>query len=342
MLLGACRWAVLPFLGAILLAAGPAGQTGSEQKLPARPLDVQQVLSWLPPDTETVIVARDFTLPDLATLQKSRTYKQEWLFASLALRMWGINTPLADYFKNQKVLLAAQGSRKFRSPKSLGFMPFEGCTLIVFAEGMDDRAEQYFKATSNAALSVEEIEGHKIAIFQDRSESDTWTTLVGFAGPNVLLVATHSNYLREMLFRIKGKNGPKALPETLLEWGYVDVNAQFWGLRHFDRAGRDEDPSSPFWDPSKFVKSPWTDEQAVGLTFNYDPATEKGPTITYLSGNPSAAKEILSLRHEGNKFRSVVRKIDARAIAGSYSLASPEAIMFTFYLTYLLGHGIFL
>jgi hypothetical protein len=120
------------------------------------------------------------------------------------------------------------------------------------------------------------------------------------------------------------------------------VNAQFWGLRHFDRAGRDEDPSSPFWDPSKFVKSPWTDEQAVGLTFSYDPATGKGPTITYLSGNPSAAKEILSLRHEGNKFRSVVREIDTRAIAGSYSLEHPEAIMFTFYLTYLLGHGIFL
>jgi len=81
MLLGACRWAVFPFFGAILLAAGSAGQTGREQKLPARPLDVQEVLSWLPHDTETVIVASDFTLPDLATLEKSRTYTQEWLFA---------------------------------------------------------------------------------------------------------------------------------------------------------------------------------------------------------------------------------------------------------------------
>jgi hypothetical protein len=341
-LLGACRWAVLPFFGAILLAAGSAGQTGSEQKLPGRPLDIQQVLSWLPPDTETVIVARDFTLPDPETLQISRTYTQEWLFASLALRTWGINAPLADYFEGQKVSLAVQGSRGFRSPKSLGFMLFEGCALIVFADRMNDRAERYFKATSNAALRVEEIEGHHIAVFQDRSESDTWTTLVGFAGPNVLLVATHSDYLREMLLRIKGKKGPKALPETLPEWGYVDVNAPFWGLRHFDRAGRDEDPSSPFWDPSKFVKAPWTDDQAIGLTFSYDPAAGKGPAITYLSGNPSAAKETLRLWYEGKRLPSVVREVDAKAIAGSYSLEHPEAIMFTFYLTYLLGHGIFL
>jgi hypothetical protein len=221
-------------------------------------------------------------------------------------------------------------------------MPFEGCTFIVFAEERNDRAERYFKATSNSALRVEEIEGHQIAVFQDRSESDTWTTLVGFAGPNVLLVATHSDYLREMLLRIKGKNGPKALPETLPEWGYVDVNAQFWGLRHFDRAGRDEDPSSPFWDPSKFVKAPWTDDQAIGLTFSYGPAAKKGPTITYLSGEPNSAKKLLSLRHEGDKFRSAVREVDARAIAGSYSVEHPEALMFTFYLTYLMGHGIFL
>lgn len=55
-------------------------------------------------------------------------------------------------------------------------------------------------------------------------------------------------------------------------------------------------------------------------------------------------KEVLGLRHEGDKYRSVVRELDARAIAGTYSLEpqDPKAIMFTSILTYLLGHGMFL
>jgi hypothetical protein len=252
-------------------------------------------------------------------LEKTKLYTQELLFSGLTLRAWeGIYKPLASYFKNQKVSPAIEGSRKFRTHHGLGLMPFEGCTLIIFDEQLSDRADQYFKATSSTALRIEEVEGHKILVFQNRRYLDTatWTNFVGFAGSNVLLVATDAGYLREVLSRIAGKNGVRAVPETLAEWGYVDSGAQFWGLRHFDRSGRDQDPSSPFWDPSKVVKAPWTDEQAIGLTFSYDPATGKGPTITYLSGNPSAAKETLSLNHDGDRFRSAVRELDARAICG--------------------------
>jgi hypothetical protein len=338
-------WAFLLLCGAILLAAGAAGQTvGAEKPLP-RPLDAQQILSWLPPDTETVIVARDFTLPDPPVLEKTKIYTRELLFSGLALRTWeGAYKPLASYFKNQKVSLAMEGSRKFRSHHGLGLMPFEGCTLMIFDEQLSDRADQYFKAASATALRVEEVEGHKFLVFQNRLHLDTatWTAFVGFAGPNLMLVATDMGYLREVLSRIAGKNGVRAEPETLAEWGYVDTGAQFWGLRHFDRSGRDQDPSSPFWDSSKVVKAPWTDEQAIGLTFSFDPSTGKGPTITYLSGNPSAAEKTLSLNQEGDKFRSVVRELDARAIAGSYSVEHSEAALFTFILGCLLGHAIFL
>jgi hypothetical protein len=252
--------------------------------------------------------------------------------------------PVVSYFKNQKISLAMQGSRKFRSPRGFGLMPFEGCTFIFFAEQLSDRADQYFKAASASALRIEEVDGHKILVFQNRLYPDTplWTTFVGFAGSNVLFVATDMDYLREVLSRIAGKKGVRALPDTSAEWGYVDTGAQFWGLRHFDRSGRDQDPSSPFWDPSKVVKSLWTDEQAVGLTFSYDPQNAKRPTITYLSGNPSAGKETLSLWHEGSKFGVSVRELDARAIVASYNLEHPEGIMFTFYLGAFLGHMIFL
>jgi hypothetical protein len=333
----ALRGLTFPFSAFIFVSAA-AGQIGADVKPLPRPLDIRHILSWMAADTETVIVARDFTLPDLA--DKARVYTQELAFAALPTSTWGINAPLTNHFKNQKVLVAVEGSRKFRSPKSLGLMPFEGCTVLLFADRQDDRPAQYFKAASGAALREEEIEGHRVLLFQGRSEADMWTTFVAFTRPDMLLVATNIDYLREVLSRIGGKAGPRALPETLPEWSYVDVGARFWGLRHFDRSRGDHDPSSPFWDPRKFVKSPWSDKQAIGLTFSYDPATGKRPTITYLSGNPNAGKETLSLRHEGSKFDVSVRELDARAISASYSLEHPESIIFTFYLGALLGHVI--
>jgi hypothetical protein len=86
MLQRALGWAFLPLCGAILLAAGAAGQiVGADQKSLPRAFDAQQILSWLPPDTETVIVARDFTRPDPAVLEKTKIYTQELAFSELAL-----------------------------------------------------------------------------------------------------------------------------------------------------------------------------------------------------------------------------------------------------------------
>src|SRR5262245_33609102 len=110
MLQTALGWACLPLCGAILLAAGAAGQTvGADQRPLPRSLDPQQILSWLPPDTETVIVARNFTLPDLTVPEKSRVYTQELLFAGLALTPGeGINkgTPLSQVGNLRSILPA--------------------------------------------------------------------------------------------------------------------------------------------------------------------------------------------------------------------------------------------
>ena len=343
MVLRANRWAFLPFLGAVLLATGSAGQTISRgQKLPSGPLDVQQVLSWLPPDTETVIVARDFMLPDPARLKKSKTHTQEWLFASLALMgTWGINAPLADYFKDQKVLLAVQGSRRFRSPKSLGLMPFEGCTLIIFAEQMSDRADKYFKAVSNSAKGLRTLRDTGSRSFRTNQRVTPGQPLWGSPDPTCCSWPRTQTTCARCCPGLRVGMG-QGRCRRLCPSGVTSMSTRSSGDCDTSIGQGGRRPSSPFWDPSKFVKAPWTDEQAIGLTFSYDPAAGKGPTITYLSGEPNSAKELLSLRHEGDKFRSAVRQLDARAIAGSYSLEHPEALMFTFYLTYLLGHGIFL
>ena len=157
-------------------------------------------------------------------------------------------------------------------------IPFDGCTLRS-AEHLDDRADQYFKAASATALGIEEVEGHKFLVFQHRLYSDTasWTAFVGFAGPNLLLVATDIGYLRDVLSRIAGRRVSGA--GDFGGAGAMSIPAHdSGGCASFDRSGRDRDPSSPFRDPSKGLEGPWTDEQAIGVTFSFDPATGKGKT----------------------------------------------------------------
>jgi hypothetical protein len=305
-------------------------------------LDVQQVFSWLPADTETVMVANQtFSLPDFRKDDWHRDFPIEaWLRAVVLLPLMLKNGALLEYFQNQRVVFALEGSRRFRFPKSLGWFPYEGCTIVVLADDQGDRADSFFKSSSGGALRVEEVEGQKILVFETIVEGGLWTTFVTFRRPNILLVATNLDYLREVLSRMQGNRGPRALPETLPEWRYVNKDAQLWSLRHYDRSQRDSDPTSPFWDPEKFVKAPLHDEQAIGLTFNYDAANGRAPTITYLSGNPSIAKKPLAVQ-EGSDIPAVVfRELDARAIEASYGPGRPTDFILGLVLPTLLGHGI--
>jgi hypothetical protein len=330
---------------AFLFALGSVSQTtGAEPNAVPPPSAVQQVLSWLPSDTETVVVANlSFLLPDLRDAERNREFHIETAFKAMSLRpLLFRNGSLLSFFKNQPAVLALEGSRHFRTPGGLGLMPFEGCTIVVFADDLGDRADLFFNSSSGDAFGVEEIEGEKTLVFQEQVESYLWTTFIVFKKPNVLLVATNHEYLRELLSRMRDNNDRRALPETLPEWKYVNASAQFWALRHFDRSQGDRDPSSPFWDPKKFVKSPWNDEQAIGLTFNYDPVDGKAPIITYLSGNPGIAKRALAMEQEASVVGVAYRELDLGAIEASYSLGHWTAPIFGLLLPFLLGHGIFL
>jgi hypothetical protein len=335
----AARLGFLASCAAFLFTAGAAGQTtGTDQNQALRPPDVQQVLSWLPSDTETVVVDSEPWFPE-----KSRELPIGLTLSAMALTpLWFKEGALREYVKNQRAVLALAGSRHFRAPRSLGLMPFEGCTIVVLADNPGDRADLFFNSSAGDAVRVEEVEGQKILVFEEKRESDLWTTFVTLKRPNVLLAATNLDYLREVLARMRGNGDPRALPEILPEWRYVNTGVRFWGLRHYDRSQGDRDPTSPFWDPKKFIKTAFNDEQAIGLTFSYDPANRTGPIITYLSGNPSLAKKALAMPFEGSPVSVVFRELDAGAIEASYGPGRSTDFMLGLVLPFLLGHGIFL
>jgi hypothetical protein len=345
MIRDAVRQGFLAHCTVILLAAAAAAQTSAtDPSQLRRPPDVRQVLSWLPPDTETIIVTNKvFPLADLRDVRQSREFHLEgWLRAMAAAPLWFRNGALLEFFKDRRARFALTGSRHFRAPKSLGLMPFEGCTIVFLTDDLADRADAFFSASARGAARVEDVEGQKVLVFQEKADGDLWTTFVTFRKPNVLLVATDLDYLREVLARMRSSSGPRALPETLPEWKHVNVEAQSWGLRHYDRSQGDSDSSSPFWNSRRSVKAPLNDASAIGLTFSYDPANGKGPVITYLSGNPSAAEKALAMPQESTSASVVFRELDAGTIEASYGPGRSTDAIFGLLLPYLLGHGIFL
>jgi hypothetical protein len=252
------------------------------------------------------------------TSQELEKYFEGWTLALFNSR----NQILEKHLSGKKVLLAVEGSRHFRSPAGLGELPYEGCAIAIFADDLADRRNAFMKDAAPIAVRIEEIEGQKIAVFQEQEENDIWTTFMTFPEKNVVLVGTNREFLREVLVRMRGKSVNRAFPESLSEWQYVNRNTKFWGLRHYDRNQAKEDPTSPFGG-QKSANIP--DEQAIGLTYQSDPNRERKVILTYLSGEKDGITKI-----ERNRFPSSSEPEDTASLHIQYQELAPGVTQSTY------------
>jgi hypothetical protein len=96
--------------------------------------DLEQVMSWLPPDTETITVARGpFVLASSTQGEndtQDRAISDKDLaqnFEELPLALFQLkNGLLAKRLEGKRIILALEGARHFRPPAGLGEMPYEG------------------------------------------------------------------------------------------------------------------------------------------------------------------------------------------------------------------------
>ena len=256
------------------------------------PPSFEEVLSWLPPDTESLIVARGpFALPpakpaseELQEREQEKRWKspvtaqviaEQFQLLPLSLLTFG-NSQVLKSLAGRQVLLAVEGSRHFRPPKDLGEMPYEGCAAAIFEQPLGTAGDILMSTLGKHAVRVDTLAGQKVPVFEEKFERDIWTIMVAHPSPQILLVATNKDYLREVLQRMSAVSGPRALPSELPEWKQVDSNANLWGLRHYDRSQGAQDPSSPFGGKKAANEA---DEKAVGVVFKADPVQRTGLLI---------------------------------------------------------------
>jgi hypothetical protein len=317
-------------------------------------IDLKRVLSWLPADTETLLVASGpFWMSNFqigGEDYKNRRVTSEELekqFEGWTLALFNSNSQLGKRLERKKVLFALEGSRHFRPPADLGEMPFEGCALAVFKDDLDDVRNAFMKDAARAAIHIEEIEGQKVAEFQELVERDAWTIFITFPQEGVVLVATDKQFLQEMLARMRGAEGERALPDTMSEWKYVNKQAQFWGLRHYDKGQEKEDPSSPFGG-RKSANLP--DDQAIGLTYQCEPRKKRNATVTYLSGPTADTRKIEEGRFPSSSEPEATaglhiqyRDLGPGVIQSIYDLSYSQPLdWFFFVLMGNVGHAVYL
>jgi hypothetical protein len=300
--------------------------------------NLNQVLSWLPIDTETVLGANGPFAWDSKTISDGSPSQERLTATELEMqsRMFPLtllsfkNGGLGEFVKGKTVSLAIEGSRRFRPPRALGLMRYEGCLIMVFIPSVSLDGAAFMRAAANSAVRFEERNGTRVAVFEEESENDTWTTFVGFPRSNVAVVASNLGYVVALLHRMQGAPGTRALPPDLSEWKHVETNAPVWGVRHYQKQGAELDPSSPLLGQDA-ANIP--DAHAVGVTFSFAPAAERAATVDYLSTNRDV-RRILSgyLMMEDaataapREFQMRLRQPAAGVLEASVNLSATEAI----------------
>jgi hypothetical protein len=203
---------------------------------------VDSILTWLPADTETLVVAQQpFTLNQAdqsklpGALEMAQGYvlgllvaaEKETLYASLVGRTVQRAALSARRFGEEPPNLPSGGRGS-----GLGMIFYQGCAVYAFTEPVPDSVL--------TRPPDETIMGHRVWVSKgsqrDLPDSDTY--FVSLLKPDLMLACNNREFFREMVSRRDGPSQPRALPADLPEWKLVDRTAPLWALCHY--AGKGE------------------------------------------------------------------------------------------------------
>jgi hypothetical protein len=296
--------------------------------------DIEDLLWWLPPDTETVQVTQTPANPRgplFDAIQQTR--------GDIVDGDESYSETLTQHLKGLRIKATVEGSREFRPPSGLGGMLYEGALIIRFDKPLGESGTRLMADLGRRALKVDHFDGLAVMEFRDKLENDVWTSCITMPRADLLVIATNRPYLEELLRRRKARVVPRALPDDLPEWQQVNVLTPYWALRHYRRDAAD-DPTSPF---ARRNVMGGIDNNAQGVTAH---VSADGRTIVahYLSSG--AAAEQVARRiwdHPGDGVSPVFQRVSGNAVEVRFVAKDEEDLaMFFFFLCAALGHATYL
>ena len=247
-------------------------------------VQLNQILGWLPEDTETLLVATEpfsLTEPNTNTMLWGKALAQSYVTGLLSAPDEG---KIYQSLSGRTLRYAAVAARRFgRHPDDgsvampLGMIAYEGCAAYGFEQPVDEKALRVLPSAVMKERVVWLLEGKQYQQARD-ARPRTETHYLALVKPELMLVCNDKDFLTEILSRMKSPKRTRALPDTLPEWQHIDRSAPVWGLRHIARERASVDPSL-----SQMVIQ---DAQAIGMALQVDIPVGK-IQIRWLSASPT-------------------------------------------------------
>jgi hypothetical protein len=218
----------------------------AEDKKPSDAPQWEQILEWLPEDTETIIVSQ---VSSKIAAKESANERVPLLVAMARGQLLDLKQSLArKALQDHTLVCAVEGSRCFKQPgtrSNLGAFRYEGCHVLQFDARSDDAVKGAFKLLLEKADKTIQLADEQVAVFSEDDNGATWTFFVSRPRAGILVCATDQSYLEETLKRFAHRAKSRALPKEIPEWKVVDVNAPVWALRHYRKETAEKDATSP-------------------------------------------------------------------------------------------------
>ena len=310
----------------------------------------EQVLEWLPEDTETLTVAtKTFDFPklpkpvdDYHSVQRWSIVQQIALLPVCHFNYLAEGLPAEGLFSELsglKCLTSVEGYRRMTPEGKFWLMDYQGALVLQFDPAGNDQVKRFFESCQKKATETLELVSQPVAVFSFVNGKETRTYLLSQPRPGLVILATHEGYLEDTLKRMGGSSKKRALPADLPEWKLVDVKAAIWAIRHYRKDSADNDPTSPL--SSTGLAKDHNDNAAVGFVFWYNPEAGKTMQARYLSGS-NTADEIASKSWSNSweDFKPKVKKGAAGVVEISVELDTKDTVLvFMLVLMQILGHG---
>ncbi len=206
--------------------------------------EVDEILSWFPIETETLIVGQGpFDLLSAKQLAKMSSedappkYSPKQVHQILCHMTAALNLGKGKHataLAGRRVALAIEGSGRFRMvPKGpCAVTLYQGCHLLLFEEDLGRAGDSFMRSVLAAADETETLAGHKVARFTvPVNERDNFMLLIARPRPRMILAATDRDYLSEFFRRMEHRPTEVAFPKSLPHWKQIEPNAGFWAMR---------------------------------------------------------------------------------------------------------------
>jgi hypothetical protein len=286
------------------------GQEGRSEQLAKLDEDLEQVLWWLPDETESIVVSRG-NVPTRKLLAMPQTLQARAI-------------PKGDPPPEHKYQPEKQDYQELVAESCIGLLAYY---WPLFPDGEQDKLINAHFAAKTANLFVKAVwwrndakkEIVEIVVFRDETAGRLLASLAAFphirkdtdgvgvlevdlthkepgypanrrwlASPqrNVFVTTTCPELMKLLIERMKQRGGHRAFPPEIPEWQHVDLSAPAWGIRHF-RPGVNDRLSMLRWD-----------RNAKGLVFFGRNGPASSLVLRYVSASHDAGNRILQMQLE--------------------------------------------